>query len=277
MGRFKIACHLIQWQEERGNPEKALKEVADAGYEGVEGLGARSPEDFVKIGAIAGKLGLHIISMGGGNIENRFKFNLALGNNFAEIHALEKQAFGGSPGGGNPMSGKRLKEEDYKRAAESIKDLCALAKSYNIKPVHHAHLGTMIETTEDAELMLRYAPDLYLLFDTGHLTAANSDPMDILESHGDRIAHVHLKDVRAKDPEIWKRGEGRFSPEPYEEDIWFEELGRGNFGLDIARILKGLENIGYDGWISVEQDRVTAHTPEETAKVNRMYLKSLGY
>ncbi len=263
MGRFKIACHLIQWGgEQRENPEKVLREVADAGYEGVEGLSANSPEDLVKLSVMAGKLGLHIVSVGGEDLENRFKFNLALGNNFAEIHACERRKFGG----------KNPKDEDYRRAAESIKEICAVGKSYNMKPIHHAHLATMIETAEDAELMLRYAPDLYLLFDTGHMTAANSNPMDILERCGDRIAHVHLKDVGAKDPASWRKGKGEFG-----EDAWFEELGRGNLGLDIPRIMKALENIGYDGWVSVEQDRVTAHTPAETAKVNRMYLRSLGY
>jgi len=55
----------------------------------------------------------------------------------------------------------------------------------------------------------------------------------------------------------------------------FEELGRGNMGLDVKAILKGLKKVGYDGWVSVEQDRATHHSPAETAKVNMEYLRSL--
>jgi len=40
---------------------------------------------------------------------------------------------------------------------------------------------------------------------------------------------------------------------------------------------KGLEKVGYGGWISIEQDAPTHHSPAETAKINREYLKDLGY
>ena len=268
MAKFKVACQLIQWAgEQNQNLEKVLKEVADAGYDGVEGLVAKSPEELVELGTMAGRLGLHIVKISGPSVEDTCKFNLTLGNDVVEIDACERRDFGGA----NP------KKEDYRRAADSLKVNCALAKSYSLKSVHHAHLGTMIETTEDAESMLRYAPDLYLLFDTGHMTAANSNAVDIIQSYGNRIAHVHLKDVKARDPKGWKREgweEARFGPG---RDAWFEELGKGNMGLDIPGALRALENIGYDGWISVEQDSVTGHSPAETAQVNRMYLRSLGY
>lgn len=268
MVKFKVACQLIQWAgEQNQNLEKVLKEVADAGYDGVEGLVAASPEELVELATTAAKFGLHIVKIGAPNLEYACQFNLTLGNDVVEIDACDRQNFGGQ----NPN------EEDYRRAAESIGERCALARSYGLRPVHHAHLGTMIETTEDAESMLRYAPDLCLLFDTGHMAAANSNPMHIIQSYGDRIAHVHLKDVKAKDPKGWKREgweEGRFGRG---RAAWFEELGKGNLGLDIPGVLRALENAGYDGWISVEQDQVTGHSPAETARINRMYLRSLGY
>jgi inosose dehydratase len=104
------------------------------------------------------------------------------------------------------------------------------------------------------------------------MLAANSNPMDALKKWGKRIGHVHLKDTRAKDPAQWNRWVHKFG-----QDACFEELGKGNLGLDVRAILKGLEEAGYDGWISVEQDRVTSHTPADTARVNREYLRTLGY
>ncbi|MBM4049663.1 MAG: TIM barrel protein [Planctomycetes bacterium] len=261
--KLRIACHLIQWRgEQNENPEKVAREVADAGYDGIEGFQAKTADELVKLATITGKLGLHIVNAGAPTPDERFRFNLTLGNKATEIPACRRDQFGG----------KSPTDADFQRAAESIREVCALAKSYGLKPFHHAHLNTMIETPKDADKLLAYAPDLYLLFDTGHMLAANSNPLDALRAHGSRIAHVHLKDTRAKDPATWNRWTGKFG-----QDAWFEELGKGNLGLDIKAVLRGLEDIGYDGWVSVEQDRCTAHNPAETAKVNRDYLRSLGY
>lgn len=264
MGRkLRIACHTIQWAgEHTKDPEKVMREVAAAGYEGVEGFAADTPEDFVKLAVMAGKLGLHLVNIGSKDPEARFKFNLAVGNDAAEVPAARRDQFGG----------KAPTPDDYKRAAEWLRPSCELAKAYKLKGFHHAHLNTMIETPKDADALLPIAPDLYLLFDTGHMLAANSNPMDALKNWGRRIGHVHLKDTKAKDPAQWNRWVHKFG-----QDAWFEELGKGNLGLNVKAVLQGLEAIGFDGWVSVEQDRTTNHTPADTAKVNREYLRSLGY
>jgi len=88
-----------------------------------------------------------------------------------------------------------------------------------------------------------------------------------------RVGHVHLKDTHADDPRNWDYRKGGFGKEAR-----FAELGAGNLGLDAAKVLAGLEETGYDGWISVELDRrFPARTPAEAAKVNREFLAKLGY
>lgn len=261
--KFRIACHTIQWAgEHTKDPEKVMRAVAEAGYEGIEGFTANNPDDLVRLAVMAGKHGLHLVNIGAPNPEDRFKFNLVVGNKAAEIPAARKSEFGGRNAG----------PADYHRAAERLRPYCELAKSYGLKPFHHAHLGTMIETLQDVDALLPLLPDLWLLFDTGHLLAARSNPLDVLKKWGRRIAHVHLKDTKAKDPAAWNHREQKFG-----QDAWFEELGKGNLGLDVKAVLQGLEAIGYDGWVSVEQDRVTHHSPADTARVNREYLKSWGY
>ena len=80
----------------------------------------------------------------------------------------------------------------------------------------------------------------------------------------------NLKDFTAEDPKTWKHGVSKWM-----DDGRFEELGQGNMGLDVKAILDELKKAEYDGWISVEQDRATHHSPAETAIVNMEYLKSL--
>ena len=56
MGKFRLACHLIQFGgEQRENPEKVLREVADAGWDGVEGLGIETPDELVEMATLARK------------------------------------------------------------------------------------------------------------------------------------------------------------------------------------------------------------------------------
>jgi len=259
--KLRFACHLITWSgEQNENPEKVIKEVADAGYTGIEGLATGSPEKLIEMATLSAKYGLHVINAGGPSPKDGIKYNVTLGNNAAEVPACGKANFGGP----NPT------DDDFRKAGESLKDIIAFAEEYKIKPFHHAHLGTMIETVEDAEKMLKAAPGLYLLFDTGHLTAAGSNALRIFDKLSDKIAHVHLKDFTAEDPKKWNHQKSKWG-----QDGRFEELGKGNMGLDVKAIIKGLQNIGYDGWVSVEQDQVTHHNPAETAIVNMEYIKSV--
>jgi len=261
--KFPIACHLIVWGgEQNKNLEKVLRDVADAGYDGVEGVSARSLDELADVAKLAAKYGLHLVNVGAADPRTKIDYNILLGNSAAEVPACRKSEFGGV----NPT------DDDFKRAADSLKEIIEYAQEYNIKPFHHAHRGTMIETVDDAVNLLNAAPGLYLLLDTGHLLAGRSNPVDAFEKLGDRIGHVHLKDFYAEDPETWDNHKSKWM-----KDGRFEELGKGNMGLDVKVLLEELERVGYDGWISIEQDATTHHSPAETAKVNREYLKSLGY
>ena len=265
MGKFRLACHLIQFGgEQRDNPEKVLREVADAGWDGVEGLGIESSEQLVEMATLARSLGLHIVNTGGAGLD-RVRFNIALGNDAAEVPSLRRSEWGGP----DPS------DADFENAARTLDDLLAFCDAHHIKGFHHAHLGTMLETVDDAERLLAVAPSLWLLFDTGHMLAAGSDPMQVFESERlrNRIGHVHLKDCHADDPETWDYRTQRFG-----EQARFAELGAGNLGLDVKAALEALEAVGYDGWVSVELDRpYPPRPPAEAAMVNREYLRSLGY
>ena len=92
--KFRFACHLITWEgEQRENPEKVLREVADAGYEGVEGLGIRSAEELIEMAKLAAKYGLHLVNAGGATPESKIDHNITLGNNAAEIPARRRVDF----------------------------------------------------------------------------------------------------------------------------------------------------------------------------------------
>ncbi len=262
MPQFRIACHLIQFEgRQNTEPEWVLEAVARAGYEGCEGFGPQTPEQLVEIASLAARYGLHIVNTGGPTPEERVRYNVTLGNGAVEVPAARR----GDYGGPNPT------DEDFARAGATLEGTIAVCHEYHVKPFHHAHIGTMIETREDADRMLAATPGLYLLLDTGHLTCAGSDALETLWAHRDRIGHVHLKDFYADDPTTWRWPESKFW-----EEGRFKELGDGNMGLDVPGVLRALEEIGYDGWVSVELDRASMDMAE-AAQYNRDYLRRLGY
>ncbi len=268
MGRYRFACCLIQFAgEETTNPEKVFREVAEAGWEGIEGLRIASAEQLVEMAVLARRYGLHLVNMLGTQSSgiDGVSYNITLGNDAAEVPFRWRHEFGGV----NPGT------EDLQRAVDSLAPVLAFAVAHGVKPFHHAHLGMVIETVQDAERFLALAPDLWLLLDTGHMLAAGSNPMDVFASPSlrGRIGHVHLKDFHADDPATWDYRTQRFG-----ERARFAELGAGNTGLDVKAVMDHLEQVGYNGWISVELDRPYPPKPAaEAAKANREYLRRLGF
>ncbi|MGC9319014.1 MAG: sugar phosphate isomerase/epimerase family protein [Armatimonadota bacterium] len=261
-GRFRIALHLITWRgEQHEDPQKCFRVAAEAGYEGVEGVKADSADELVELAALAATWGLRVVNVGAPNPRLRVLYNCALGNEAAEVGSLRKADYGG----------RAMGPAQFAQAAADLEELIEVAVSHGMAPFHHAHRGTVIETAEDATMMLEAAPRLQLLLDTGHLLCCGSDPIEVLRRHTGRIGHVHLKDFRAEDPATWNNWESTWG-----EDGYFEELGQGNFGFDVAQLMRELDQSGYQGWVSIEQD-TSRRAPELSAKANRDLLRSLGY
>lgn len=261
-GRFRVALHLITWGgEQHEEPEKCFRVAAECGYDGVEGVKADTADELIETVALAARWGLKVVNVGAPTPEERVLWNCALGNEAAEVGSLRKADYGGREAG----------PEDFARAAAELEDLIELAVSHGMAPFHHAHRGTMIETVEDADMLLAAAPRLTLLLDTGHLLCCGSDPMVALERHAGRIGHVHLKDFWAKDPATWDNWESEWGV-----DGDFTELGQGNTGFDVGELMRRLDQSGYQGWVSIEQDR-SQRDAAVTAKANRDLLRALGY
>lgn len=144
-----------------------------------------------------------------------------------------------------------------------------------IRTVFHHHIGTWVETPDETRKLLdRTDPAILgLCFDTGHWAFAGGDPVQGVREFADRIWHVHFKD---HDPNVARqsREQGWDGPTSVGQGV-FCELGRGN--VDFASVVKALHDIGYAGWIVVEQDVLPGMgTPKESAQRNREYLKSIG-
>lgn len=173
-----------------------------------------------------------------------------------------------------PEHGLSAQEWDIYTAG-AMRVAAAVKRETGLRSVIHHHGATFVETPAETETFLRMTdPDLLgLCFDTGHYALGGGDPVAGIYRHKDRIWHVHFKDfepavVAQADEKNWGYqqmiGQGVFS-----------ELGQG--AVDFPGVLEALNDIGYDGWIVVEQDVLPGMgSPKESAARNRQFLRSIG-
>lgn len=194
---------------------------------------------------------------------------VVLGNNHSSVPVRAKNA-------GRIMHEHGLGAEGWKVFAEGVNRIAhAVREQTGLRSVIHHHCATWIETPEETATILQLTdPDVVgLCFDTGHYRFGGGDSLAGLDSFSDRVWHVHFKDC---DPEIAARS--RREGWDYNQSVGngvFCELGKGD--VDFPAILAKLREVGYQGWIVVEQDILPGMgSPKESAQRNRDYLRSIG-
>jgi len=141
--------------------------------------------------------------------------------------------------------------------------------------VFHHHAAGFVETPSETERLLALTdPEvLGLCLDTGHWMFGGGDPLAALQTHGDRIWHVHYKDCDLAVADTAR----------HEEMDYFQSVQRGIFcelglgSVPFKAITEHLHQREYKGWIVVEQDVLPGMgSPLESATRNRHFLSSLG-
>ena len=170
-------------------------------------------------------------------------------------------------------NGDALGSGELRWLAAGLDALARHAAQRRFRLAYHHHMGTVVQTASEIDSLLAAAPNLHLLLDTGHLALASEDPLGVLERHGERVAHVHLKDVRA---EVAARARaGGYSFADAVRAGVFTVPGDGS--IDFAPILARLRATAYAGWLVVEaeQDPRLA-PPAEYAQRGRDHLRAIA-
>jgi inosose dehydratase len=168
-----------------------------------------------------------------------------------------------------------LDDAGWGRFADGLALVVARCRERHYEPTFHHHTATYVEAQWEIERLLELS-DVGLCLDTGHLLLGRGDPVSAIRAWGERINQVHLKDARLRTleqivaeaapvREIWARR--AFCP-----------LGEGD--IDIPGVLDALGEIGYGGWLVVEQDVLPdpddPHRPADEQRRNREYLRAHG-
>jgi inosose dehydratase len=142
-----------------------------------------------------------------------------------------------------------LDADGWRRAGAHLHELAELAAAEGVGLVLHPHVGTLVESAAEVELALEHT-DVPWCLDTGHLFIGGVDPAGFARDHGDRVAHVHLKDVDATLAEQVRRG-GLSLVQATQRGL-FRPLGEGDARLD--EVVRALDDTGYERWLVLEQD-----------------------
>jgi inosose dehydratase len=276
------------------DPITLLDWVAQAGYAGID-LG---PVGYLGTGeTLAQRLLDRGLGLAGGYLELPFSEPEKLPGALSELEALldvfdaAASAGGKAPkptlaDAGSPERSRNpgraaldrsvgLDEAGWSRFGDGLARALARCRERGYEPTFHHHTATYVEAQWEIERLLDLS-DIGLCLDTGHLLLGRGDPLRAIRDWGARINQVHLKDARLATLEqiVAERA-------PVEE-IWrrqaFCALGDGD--IAVAAVLDALAELGYAGWLVVEQDVLPDPSdpgrPAIEQQRNRDYLRRHG-
>jgi inosose dehydratase len=272
--------------------EELLDRVAEAGYAGID-LG---PVGYLGTGAVLReRLESRGLGLAGGYLELPFSDHGALQQAMPELEALlleldmapagarrprptladaGSQARRAAPGRAAHDRSVGLRGDAWERFGEGLQKVVDHCRARGHEPTLHCETGTYVEAEWELDTALELT-DIGLCLETGHQLVGGGDVLRTIDRWGDRINHVHLKDVRLDVVgEIVADGDTA-------DAIWrrraFCPLGAGDLPLDA--ILEALIATGYEGWLVVEQDLIPAATDapgqiESDQVANREFLRA---
>ena len=165
-----------------------------------------------------------------------------------------------------------MNDEEWTLFCDGLNKLGKVAKDRGFKLCFHHHMGTVVQTAEETDRMMRSTDPalVFLCYDTGHFTFAGEDPLLMLQRYADRIGHVHLKDMRAD--VVKKVSENNWSFLDAVRAGAFTVPGDGCVNYD--PIFKLLSEAGYQGWLLVEAEQDPAKAdPLAYAMKARAYIR----
>ena len=233
-----------------GDMDRALTEIAAAGYTGVELFdGNLLEKDASAFRGLLEKTGLSLVATYSGA---NFIFDDILPEELARItQAADRAAELGAPhlvvgGGAKRYDGTR--PTDFDRLGAALDRVVEIASDRGLTTHYHPHLSTIVEGPEEVRRIFGLT-SIDFCPDTAHLAAAGGDPAEMIREYASRISYVHLKGLQR-------------------EPFAFTPLDRGDVPTD--GIISALRDTAFEGWICTELD--AWEDPAEGARASMEYL-----
>ncbi len=140
-------------------------------------------------------------------------------------------------------------QAEWQILLSNLDSVVEAVSTHGLQTALHPHWGMAVLRPDEIERVLD-STSVGLCLDTGHIQLGGGDPVAIARRAGDRVLHVHLKDVDGALAAKVLAGELPFRQATL--DGLFVRIGTG--AVDIAGVVRTLEDSGYRGWYGLEQD-----------------------
>jgi inosose dehydratase len=283
----------VEFADDPRNPnwQSVLRDCAAAGYSGIElGPVGFMPEDPAVLGPALDEAGLTLI---GGVVFRPFHDPAAerevrdaarrtcevlRAHGARHLVIIDSISPRRAATAGRGAEAEQMTPQEWRGFVGRIMDVARMAaQDYGLVPSLHPHAGGFVDFLPETERILAETDpaELGLCLDTGHSTYAGFDPVAMMRRHAGRLTYVHFKstDAAVKARAIAART-GFY--EACAQGI-FCHLSKGE--VDFGAVKAFLDEIGFQGWCTVEQDCDPAGPtrPVEDARINRDYLRSIGF
>jgi len=273
----KIGISPIAWQNDdlpdltaAYTTEGAMQDAARIGYAGVE-RGRRMPADTEGLRAYLDRYG---VALCGGWCSGALMVNDLATEQAAIRQQVDQFAALNAPcivyaECSNTVQGRidtpvsrrpKLSRDEVTAYAAKLSELAKWSADRGVPISYHHHMGSMIEDAEDIDWLMEGSdPALTLLYDTGHLAFAGADPLAVLDKWGERVHHVHYKDLRADVAAKIRAADGSFLDAVRAGA--FTVPGDPQGSIDFQAVTDRLKAMDYKGWIVVEAGQDPAKAP----------------
>ncbi len=271
----RIGISPIAWQNDdlpdltaAYTMEQALQEAREIGYTGVE-RGQRMPHDTDGLRRYLDDYNIALCGgwCSGNTLVNDFAAETAaIRQQVDQFIALESpcivyaecsntvQGRQDAPVNSRP----KLSRDEVLAYARKLSEVAKWVTDRGMPFAYHHHMGSIIEDEDDVNwLMEASSPELKLCFDTGHLLFGGGDVMATLNRWGNRVHHVHYKDIRPDVVADIRANNGSF----LDAVIAGAFTVPGDGCIDFQAVTDALAAMGYTGWIVVEAEQDPAKAP----------------
>ncbi len=260
--------------------ETCLTEAKLAGFSGVE-TGGKFPKKSEELGPILKKFQLHLASgwYCGTILDNDLEKEkdqaleqLTLFKDLKSPCLVYGETAGTIQNIRNaPLNTKiKIHNEDFKEYGRKLTLFAEYCADFGMPISFHHHMGTAIETEQELDSLMNYTGEaVKLLFDTGHMTFAGGNSLDVINKYAKRINHFHAKDIRSEIVNNLDRNNESFLDAVLKGA--FTVPGDGN--INFKEVIQTLAQNDYEGWfiVEAEQDPAKAN-PLEYAKIGNKEL-----
>ena len=250
--------------------DEALKVAADVGYDAVELMG-REPhldvdttaDQAAELRKRADDLGIGVAAIAtytghyAGKDDEACEAELTKLERFCELASvLSVDYVRQFVGGPSPWEAD---QSHYERTAEWLDRAADVAASYDVELGVEIHGDSIVEGAGDAVRLLDRVDreNVSVIHDAGNMFICDEayGPTSVAEL-GDRLGHVHVKDVRRELPPADADGTFEMETRRGVETFSFARMGEGD--VDHWRLLRALAESGYDGYVTDE-----CHVPSD--------------